>query len=252
MYNVQHTRWATGKHWHSLKGEPLPKHALTTKEITALIHEQLNKPRRGQSPGDVLQLWLAASSVSKTLKQKLGNRLREMAKARVHMHLPARILIPYAVHNSVDLTHLKCTVPDVIQHLPVPKLIRACLRTIVCFGARRQQPVSQALFTHGTALTKEQLHQRASAPCMCASLPASLPRVHGCVAVRAGRHLKQIAPALAPTLSQNMKNAALGYRKYILMPVIGLVLGYINHFQALHISGNIGCVRSYIVLWTIR
>ena len=214
VYNIQHTRWRTGKRWHSLCDEPLPKHALTTSEVTALIHQQLNRPRRGQSPNDLLQLWLAAGGVSKPLKQRLGHRLREVAKARVHMHLPARIPIPYPVHNSVDLSCLKSTVRDIINHLPIPKLVRAYLQTVVCFVARRQQPVGRALFTQGTALTKEQLHKRASMQCACASLPDSLPRVQGCVCVRSGPQLKRVVPALAPTLCQNMKNAALGNRKY--------------------------------------
>ena len=36
----------------------------------------------------------------------------------------------------------------------------------------------------------------------------------GCVAVRAEHELKQVVPALVPTLCQNMKNAALGDRGY--------------------------------------
>ena len=117
VYNVQHTRWRTGKKWHSLKAEPLPRHALTTDEVKRLIHQQLNRPRRGQSTEDLLQLWLAASRVPKSLKQRLGNRLREVAKARLKLNLPARIPIPYPVHNTVDLTHMRRTVQDIIQHL---------------------------------------------------------------------------------------------------------------------------------------
>ena len=71
-----------------------------------------------------------------------------------------------------------------------------------------------ALFTHGTALTKVQLHKHVCAPCMCGLLSSSLLRVHGCVAVLARTHLKQVVPALAPTLCHNMKNAALGNKKY--------------------------------------
>ena len=55
VYNIQHTCWCTGKRWHSLRGEPLPKHAFTTSEATKLVHQALNKPHRGQSVGEDLQ-----------------------------------------------------------------------------------------------------------------------------------------------------------------------------------------------------
>ena len=109
---------------------------------------------------------------------------------------------------------MRCTVQDIIQHLPIPKLIREYLQTVVCFVARRQHLVGRVLFTQGTIVTKEQLHTRACARCRCASFPSTLPRVKGRVAVRAEHKLKQVVPALVPTLWQNMKNVALGERGY--------------------------------------
>ena len=94
--------------------------------------------------------------------------------------------------------------------MPAPKALKSYLRAVTVFVAKRCSAVRDVLCTKGTNLSWSQLQQRSAMSCQCSSLPADMPRVDGCVAVRDMRQLRALFPSKVRGLLQNMSNSVLG------------------------------------------
>ena len=126
------------------------------------------------------------------------------------MKLPKRLVFPHPPCTQTDLRDLRALVHGLIGELPAPRALKAYLRAITVFVAKRASTVRDVMCTKGTTLSWEALQQKACAQCRCASYSQDFPRVQGCVAVRDVRQLRQLLPTGADGLLQNMSNSVLG------------------------------------------
>ena len=183
---------------------PLPRGDLT---VLANRYVQMSSPPLPE----MMNLWTRSESrLPQALRRSLWDRLIAVARDTHGIKLPRRLVFPHPPCDPTELQDLRMLVYGLIAELPAPKALKSYLRAVTVFVARRCSAVRDVLCTKGTNLSWSQLQQRSTMSCQCASLPADMPRVDGCVAVRDIRQLRVLFPSKVGGLLQNMSNSVLG------------------------------------------
>ena len=207
VYNcTRETKWRSQRNMKRFFVHPKP---LPRGDLTHLANRYVQM--RSPPLPEMLNLWTRSRDrLPQALRRSLWDRLVTVAQDSHGVKLPKRLVFPHPPCTQTDLQDLRALVHGLIGELPAPRALKAYLRAITVFVAKRASTVRDVMCTKGTTLSWEALQQKACAQCRCASYSQEFPRVQGCVAVRDVRQLRQLLPTGADGLLQNMSNSVLG------------------------------------------